>query len=179
MFLELISTTIPMILSIIFVYFASKRRAKERKKIEDTIKNLEKPSKEKDLFSETIKICKISQMELEKQFLQASQSSLLIFYISVTVILTSLGGLVYATNLALNKEKIDIAILMAIGSIITQFVGATFMYMYKNSILQINENIKVLEKFSKMGIALEILNTIEDCSEIKNAKIDIAKKIIE
>jgi hypothetical protein len=59
--------------------------------------------------------------------------------------------------------------LAAISGIITQFIGATFMVIYRSTMRQANEFMSVLERINTVGMAVHELDRIpEQRDELKN-----------
>jgi hypothetical protein len=69
-----------------------------------------------------------------------------------------------------------------IAGIITEFIGATFLFIYKSTINQALQHSKSLEEINKVGMSIKIVESIElddkNKSKIDDAKIEIAKKLI-
>lgn len=69
-----------------------------------------------------------------------------------------------------------------IAGIITEFIGATFLFIYKSTIRQALQHSKSLEDINKVGMSIKIIESITENAtnkeKIDNAKIKIAKKLI-
>ena len=57
------------------------------------------------------------------------------------------------------------AIVGGISGVITEFIGATFLFMYRSIVDQANNNIKTLERITTVGMAMGILDTLSSHSE--------------
>ena len=71
--------------------------------------------------------------------------------------------------------------LVAAGSgIVTEFIGATFMLIYRSTITQAQSFVASLEKFNMVGMAMQVIDTIpDDAKEIKNdVKAEIARRLL-
>ena len=69
-----------------------------------------------------------------------------------------------------------------IAGIITEFIGATFLFIYKSTINQALKYTRSLDEINKVGISIDIIQSIEaseiNRDKIENAKIDISKILI-
>jgi hypothetical protein len=66
-----------------------------------------------------------------------------------------------ADNVA-QKSGIDAARLAAIFGGVTQFIGATFLVVYRSTMLQASAFMTVLERINTVGMAVRELNRISD-----------------
>jgi hypothetical protein len=57
----------------------------------------------------------------------------------------------------------------SISGLITQFIGATFMVIYRSTMAQANEFVTVLDRINTVGIAMKVLDQIPDADAGKNA----------
>jgi hypothetical protein len=64
-------------------------------------------------------------------------------------------------------------IYVAIGSdIITQFIGVTFMVIYRSTMARANQFMEVLERINTVGMAVQVLDSIpEKEAELKNRTV--------
>lgn len=69
-----------------------------------------------------------------------------------------------------------------IAGIITEFIGATFLFIYKSTIKQAMQYSTSLEDINKLGMSIKILEAIDitdrNKDKLDDAKIDIAKILI-
>lgn len=76
----------------------------------------------------------------------------------------------------------DFAVLGIVAGIITEFIGATFLFIYKSTVKQALEHSKSLEKINNVGMSIKILESIQtekdNRDELTKAKIEIAKKLL-
>lgn len=105
-----------------------------------------------------------------------------IYYWSIFVMFLGFGLIIYASYMAFqDQQNYKASLIAAISGIITNFIGATFLFIYK-SITQQSENyVKVLERINAVGMSVQVIESISNTnSEIKDkAKADIAIKLIE
>ncbi|MFM6131193.1 MAG: element excision factor XisI family protein [Sphaerospermopsis kisseleviana] len=108
-----------------------------------------------------------------------------IFRLSVAVMLLGLGLVGVGIALAYQKpENITVAIVGGIAGVITQFIGATFLFIYKSTISQANKYTETLERINSVGMAMQILDGISEqervdsTEKLVSAKIEIAKLLL-
>lgn len=72
------------------------------------------------------------------------------------------------------------AIVGGIAGIITEFIGATFLFIYRSTIRQASSYMKVLERINSVGMAMNILDSISTNSqELQDrTKAEIVKQIL-
>ncbi|SRR6266567_2552118 len=75
------------------------------------------------------------------------------------------------------------AIIGGISGIVTEFIGATFLFMYRSIVSQADNNIKTLERMNTVGMAMTILDTLsnelETTKELRDkTATEIAKMIL-
>jgi len=81
---------------------------------------------------------------------------------------------------AFNAPTINSAILTTASGVITQFIGATFLYIYKSTITQASSYALTLERINSVGMAVQILDSIPDeKDDVKNqARVALVSQIL-
>jgi len=74
-----------------------------------------------------------------------------------------LAGIVlsYRQQLSTNAHPAT-PIVAAVSGIITQFIGATFMVIYRSTMAQANEFMTVLERINNAGMAVQVLDALPE-----------------
>ncbi len=108
-----------------------------------------------------------------------------IFGLSVIVMIVGFVFLAIAVFLTLqNPEFITPVIVAGVGGALTEFIGATFLVLYRSVVEHSTNFIKSLDKTSSVGVAMQILDNISaDKDEmvrekIIDAKIEVAKLLL-
>jgi hypothetical protein len=57
-----------------------------------------------------------------------------------------------------------VALISGVAGVITEFIGATFLFLYRSTVQQAAENIKTLERINAVGMAVAILDSISPTS---------------
>ncbi|MFO8038325.1 MAG: hypothetical protein R6U67_02635 [Sodalinema sp.] len=87
-----------------------------------------------------------------------------------------------ATATSVVNPNSDVATIGVIAGILTNFIGATFMIVYRSTVREASRYSNSLNRINDVGIAMDILNTAvehEDTPEILMAKVEIAKRLVD
>lgn len=127
----------------------------------------------------------MSYTTLSTYFNQTLKRADLIFQLSVFVMIFGLGIALISIWIAYQVPKnITVAIVGGVSGIVIQFVGATFLFIYRSTIAQANRYTQTLAKINSISMAMQILDGIkeqevsESLEELINAKIEIAKLLL-
>lgn len=80
------------------------------------------------------------------------------------------------------SDNSNVATIGVVAGIITNFIGATFMIVYRSTVREASRYSNSLNRINDVGIAMDILNTSvehQDSPEILAAKVEIAKRLVE
>jgi hypothetical protein len=105
----------------------------------------------------------------------------MIFFVALFVMLVGFGFIGWGVSLAIAKpDSIKTSYLAAISGIITEFIGVTFMVIYRSTMAQANQFMEVLERIHTVGKAEQILDAIPEAeSELKNkTRAEIARLLL-
>lgn len=95
------------------------------------------------------------------------------FFLIVTILI---GSIFFEINF-------EISTIGVVSGIITEFIGATFLFVYRSTVKQAIEHSKSLEDINKVGMSIKIIESIEQNdsneSKITDAKLEVAKKLID
>jgi hypothetical protein len=111
-----------------------------------------------------------ARIKLEAYFDRNLLQVNLVFWFAVFVMAVGFGFVLAGVVVALkNPSEAKTAALPAAAGIITQFIGATFMVIYRSTMKQANEFMSVLERINTVGMAVHELDRIPDQQEeLKN-----------
>jgi len=95
----------------------------------------------------------------------------MIFFVAVTVMAVGFIFIIWGINLAITKpEVVKTSYIAAASGIITEFIGVTFMVIYRSTMAQANQFMEVLERINTVGMAVQILDAIpEQETQLKNS----------
>jgi hypothetical protein len=91
-----------------------------------------------------------------------------IFWLSVVVMLMGFGIILFGISRAFTPvatidsapTTISPAVLGTLAGIITEFIGATFLFLYRATAQQAANYMRALERINSVGMAMQILDTI-------------------
>jgi hypothetical protein len=79
----------------------------------------------------------------------------------------------------ITPNNIKPPLVAAISGIITQFIGATFMVIYRSTMAQANDFMIVLERINSVGMAVQVLDSLRDGTDLKdNTRAELAKLLL-
>lgn len=134
----------------------------------------EKPEKFKPVWE-------VSRIQLELYISRNQAQVRSIYWITVLVMLVGFGLISYGVVQAFNGAEIEASVIATVSGVITEFVGATLLVVYKSTISQAASYVGTLERINSVGMALQIVDQIpDDDKELKNkTRSELASKIIE
>jgi hypothetical protein len=102
-----------------------------------------------------------------------------IFIITVGVMAAGFTLVVWGAYRAFDGQ-VQIAIVTAVSGVITQAIGATFLFVYRSTIRVANDYAGTLERINAVGMAVTIVDQIPDSKidEKTKARVDLVKQIL-
>lgn len=85
-------------------------------------------------------------------------------------------------EITMSPNNSNVATIGVVAGIITNFIGATFMLVYRSTVREASRYSNSLNRINDVGIAMDILNTSvehKDSPEILAAKVEIAKRLVD
>lgn len=122
----------------------------------------------------------LARVKLEAYFDRNLSQVNAIFYVSVAVMIAGFGLVGYGVLLSMSHPQATAAYVSAISGIITQFIGATFMLIYRSTMAQANSFMTILERINTVGMAVQILDSMpESEGQLKNeTRSEIVKLLL-
>jgi hypothetical protein len=84
-----------------------------------------------------------------------------IFWITIAVMSAGFCMVVYGVYRALDSQ-LQVAILTTSSGLITQTIGATFLFIYRSTMRQANDYVGTLERINAVGMAVAIVDLIPE-----------------
>jgi Cyanobacterial TRADD-N associated 2-Transmembrane domain len=112
----------------------------------------------------------LAEAKLEEYFDKNLSQVHQVFRVALGVMVMGFLLVIAAAILSLNAPQVTPASkVSAIAGIVAQFIGATFMVMYRSTVTQANEFMSILERINTVGMAIRVLDAIPDgAEELKN-----------
>ncbi len=138
----------------------------------------------------------LARAKLEQYFDRNLSQINYIFWLSVIVMVVGFGFILFGisqTLIPIPKEtgsniqettaqtnNLTPALVGSIAGIITEFIGATFLFIYRSTIQQALTYTKTLERINSVGMAMQILDTISNKSKDlqDKTKAEIVKMVL-
>jgi hypothetical protein len=138
----------------------------------------------------------LARAKLEQYFDRNLSQINYIFWLSVIVMVVGFGFILFGISQTLTPITRDIsnntmlytaqnnnftsALVGSIAGIITEFIGATFLFIYRSTIQQALTYTKTLERINSVGMAMQILDTISNESKDlqDSTKAEIVKMVL-
>lgn len=103
----------------------------------------------------------LARIKMEAYFDRNLSQISLIFWISVIVMSIGFGFLLFAILRSINEPKVlPASFIAAVTGMITEFIGATFMLIYRSTMKQAASYMATLERINSVGMAVHILDSI-------------------
>jgi hypothetical protein len=170
---SLIFGLVPTVVASLVVDFFKQRRFESR--IERAESRSEKePQKATPVWD-------VARLSLER-YLDRNLSQLRWVFIAI-VIMVSVGfGIIIEGILIVYSDptRLAPAVIASASGIITQFIGASLLLIYRSVLGQAKEYVTVLERINAVGMSMQVLDAIEgDNTEVRDkARIDIALTLL-
>jgi hypothetical protein len=123
----------------------------------------------------------LARATLEKYFQRNLYQVRMIFYVAVSVMIVGFGFVLWGVHTSVSyPEHVRVAIIASASGVITQFIGLTFMTIYRSTMLQAAQYMTILERINTVGMAVQILDSMKDeAGELKDTtRVDIIRLLL-
>jgi putative ubiquitin-RnfH superfamily antitoxin RatB of RatAB toxin-antitoxin module len=123
----------------------------------------------------------LAREKLEAYFDRNLNQVRMIFFLAAVVMLAGFTFILWGLWIAINNpDRVKVALIASASGIITQFIGLTFMVIYKSTMLQATQFMSVLERINIVGMAVGILDAMKDDSgDLKDTtRVDIIRLLL-
>lgn len=143
------------------------------KQIKETRESISKAESKVEAQPERISYAwELARVKLESYFNRNLSQITYIFWLSVSVMIIGFAIIVWGIYQSVRSPDILApATIATIAGIITEFIGATFLFIYRSTIQQAIRYSQTLERINSVGMAWQILDTMPDetkSNDIKN-----------
>jgi len=105
----------------------------------------------------------LARVTLESYFNKNLSQVTAIFWLSVFVMLIGFGIIIWGIAQAIQSPNSTLpAVITGLAGVITELIGATFLFIYRSTMEQAVNYTKTLERINSVGMAMQILDTIPD-----------------
>jgi len=176
---EGIATTLGVIAGALALFITAYQKSNEETKREDRILEVEKRVQENP--RETQAAWELARVKLESYLNRNLNQVRSIFYLTVFVMIVGFSLIGYGVfKIYANPETFNASLIATVSGIIVNFIGATFLILYKSTMSQATDYVKILERINAVGMSVQILDTLEDdeTNLKKQATADLAKQLL-
>jgi hypothetical protein len=156
---------LPILMTGLTLFVLSRARRRQRQQLASKSataeSNVEKePEKARPAWN-------LAQIKLEAYFDRNLQQVNQIFLVAIGVMCVDFGFVLTGVVMSFHGTKITPVELVASGAgIITEFIGATFMVIYRSTMAQANEFMSILERINTVGMAVQVLDSIPETATV-------------
>ncbi len=137
-----------------------------RKSIEETEREQQIEAVEqrvKDNPKETQAAWELARVKLESYLNRNLKQVRSIFWLTVFVMLVGFALIGFGVYSVIESPgKLAAAVIASGSGVLVNFIGATFLVLYKSTMTQATEYVSILERINAVGMSVQILDTIDD-----------------
>jgi nitrate reductase gamma subunit len=163
--LLIISVIVAVIGMALSINNVKKSEEKTRERIIEAENKAEKePEKSKPAWD-------LARVTLESYFNKNLTQVSAIFWLSVLVMMIGFGIIIWGITQAISTHDSALpAVITGLAGVITELIGATFLFIYRSTMEQAVKYTKTLERINSVGMAMQILDTIPNNAKDDNLK---------
>ena len=123
----------------------------------------------------------IAKANLEEYLKRNLAEIALIFYLTVIVMAVGFGTTIYGVHKAFgDPANFRPSLVAACSGVLIEFIGATFLFIYRSTMKQARDYVSVLERINAVGMSMQILDSIQDSqTKLKDkARADLAMQLL-
>jgi hypothetical protein len=121
----------------------------------------------------------LARLTLESYFNKNLSQITSIFWLSVFVMLIGFAIIVWGITQAIATPESSLPpIITGFSGVITELIGATFIFLYQSTMKQASDYSKTLERINSVGMAMQILDTMPDDASLENLKENTKASVV-
>lgn len=174
-----IATILGVIAGALALFVTAYQKSNEETKREERILEVEKRVQENP--KETQAAWELARVKLESYLNRNLNQVRSIFWLTVFIMIVGFTLIGYGVfKIYENPEALNASLIATVSGIIINFIGATFLILYKSTMSQATDYVNILERINAVGMSVQILDTLED-DETKlkqQATANLAKQLL-
>lgn len=153
---------------------STKEAIKEKERIAEAESKVEtQPEKARPAWD-------LARVTLDAYFNRNLSQITYIFWFSVFVMAIGFAVIVWGISQSVNSPNaIAPAGIAVLAGVVTEFIGATFIFIYRSTLHQALNYAKALERINSVGMAMQILDTMPDEAKPDDLKSKTKAALIE
>lgn len=174
LFTGLVAGVTVFLFSVLDVYSKNKRAKRLSEKIHEAESKVNaEPQKAKPAWD-------LARVTLEAYFNRNLSQIAAIFRLSLFVMFGGFGVIIWGVFQAFHTpSNLLPATVGAVSGIITEFIGATFLFIYRSTIQQAASYSQTLERINSVGMAMQILDTMPEETKPNDLKSMTKASLVE
>jgi hypothetical protein len=159
----------------VYIYRKSLEEVAKEQKYEEVEQRV------KDNPLETQAAWELARVKLESYLDRNLKQVRSIFWLTVFVMLAGFSLIAFGVYTVIDSpDKIAAAVIASASGILVNFIGATFLILYKSTMSQATEYVAILERINAVGMSVQILETIVDDEDKLKQKTtaEVAKQLL-
>lgn len=122
----------------------------------------------------------LARITLEAYFNRNLSQVSSIFWLSVAVMGGGFIIIFFGINQAIKTpDAVAPAVIATLSGVVTEFIGATFLFVYRSTVQQAINYSKTLERINSVGMAMQILDTMPDEVKAEDLKSKTKAVLVE
>lgn len=166
-------------ISVVMIAFV-KQEIRDQAETEQQIVAVQERARENP--KETQAAWELARVKLESYLNRNINQVQAIFWLTLFVMVVGFALIIYGVYISYtNTNLLQPSIIAACSGILVNFIGVTFLVIYRSTMAQARDYVTVLERINAVGMAVQILDTIDDKDgTIKpQATADLAKQLLQ
>ena len=122
----------------------------------------------------------LAQVKLESYLNRNLKQVSTVFWLTMFVMLVGFSFIgVGVFKLFSSTENFEASVLATVAGILINFIGATFLVIYKSTMKQATEYVTILERINAVGMSVQILETISGEDKLKQqTTAELSKQLL-
>lgn len=159
--LNVIAGLCGIISGILAIIIISLQRIHEDNKFKIKIEQIEK--RVQDNPKETQAAWELAIVKLESYINKNLEQVRSIFWLTFFVLIIGFLFIGFGVFLIYqNPENYKPSLISAVSGVIVNFIGATFLVLYKSTMIQAKDYVNILDRINAVGMSVKIINTLPD-----------------
>jgi hypothetical protein len=174
-----ISVTLGVVAGVLIAGVLAHRQSLKESESEQKLEEAEKRVQEHP--HETKAAWELARVKLESYLNRNLKQVRSIFWLTVFVMLVGFSLIGFGIyKVFVSPEMFEASIVAAASGIVVNFIGATFLILYRSTMAQATNYVTILERINAVGMSVQILETISDEEDKlkQQTTADIAKQLL-
>jgi len=156
--LKLLIALISGLVAVAFTVWQQANARKIDKALSDRVEEAQKRTAEEP--DKAAPAWELAQATLDKYFQRNLNQVKWIFIVAVFVMLAGFAVILYGVAIAMRPDGVEPSRIAALSGIVTESIGATFIWVYRSTMRQASGFMRILERINTVGMAIQVLDSM-------------------